>query len=136
MKCALKLRETVRNRPVLEAYYILKAVCLALMFEDSRRPHDFAVVVVGCYLVAVVLVVDVVVVASSSMPLLLPQVRPWRGRGHEPHRGNLWNRGLSGELVPCEQAGLKIPLGDPTPEEFTSLFVPVSVSGMRRGRDR
>ena len=86
-------------------------------------------VVVSCYLVA-----DVVV-ALSSMPLLLPQVRPWRGRGHEAHRGNLWNRGLSGELAPCEQAGLKIPLGGPTPEEFTSLFVPVSVSGMRRGRD-
>ena len=86
-------------------------------------------------LLAVVLVVDVVVLASSSMPHLLPQVRPWRGRGHKPHRGNLWNRELSGELVPCEQAGLKIPLGDPTPEEFTSLCVPVSVSGMRRGRD-
>ena len=86
-------------------------------------------------LLAVVLVVDVVVFASSSMPHLLPQVRPWRGRGHKPHRGNLWNRELSGELVPCEEGGLKIPLGDPTPEEFTSLFVPVSVSGMRRGRD-
>ena len=65
----------------------------------------------------------------------LPQVRPWRGRGHEPHRGNLWNRGLSGEPVPCEQAGLRIPLGDTTPGEVAALLVLVSASGMRRGRD-
>ena len=76
-------------------------------------------------------------IAASLVAFLppLPQVRPWRGRGHEPHRGNLWNRGLSGEPVPCEQAGLRIPLGDTTPGEVAALLVLVSVSGMRRGRD-
>ena len=37
--------------------------------------------------------------------------------------------------MPCEQAGLRIVLGDPTPGEVAALLVLVSVSGMRRGRD-
>ena len=37
--------------------------------------------------------------------------------------------------MPCEQAGLRIPLGDTTPGEVAALLVLVSVSGMRRGSD-